>query len=46
VSNRHTWAAIFGRDLAAPEHAAAERRMIVEAVLRYLAPDEPRAPTP
>ncbi|MEK0084612.1 TetR/AcrR family transcriptional regulator [Benzoatithermus flavus] len=39
VSNRHTWGAIFGRDLAAPEHAAAQRQMAVEAVLRYLQPD-------
>lgn len=39
VSNRHTWRAIFGRDLAAPEHAAAQRQMAVEAVLRYLQPD-------
>ncbi len=38
VSNRHTLSAIFGRDLRAPEAAAAHRRMIVEAVLRYLAP--------
>jgi AcrR family transcriptional regulator len=45
VSNRYTWAAIFDRDLASPEHAAAERRMIVEAVLRYLAPEPPRAST-
>ncbi len=36
VSNRHTWGAIFGRDLQAPQHAAAQRVMIVEAVLRYL----------
>src|SRR4051794_28989452 len=33
---RHTLAVIFGRDLAAPEHAAAHRRMIVEAVLAWL----------
>lgn len=38
VSNRHTLAAIFGRDLQAPECAAAHRRMIAEAVLRYVAP--------
>ena len=36
VSNRHTWGAIFGRDLQAPEHVGAQRVMIVEAVLRYL----------
>jgi AcrR family transcriptional regulator len=38
VSNRHTWAAIFGRDLQAPEHASAQRTMITEAVLAYLQP--------
>jgi AcrR family transcriptional regulator len=36
ISNRHTWSVIFGRDLQAPGHAAAQRRMIVEAVLAYL----------
>ena len=36
VSNRHTWAAIFKRDLRAAEHVAAQRVMVVEAVLRYL----------
>jgi AcrR family transcriptional regulator len=40
VSNRHTLGAIFGRDLRAPECAAAHRRMIVEAVLGWLAPKE------
>jgi AcrR family transcriptional regulator len=38
VSNRHTLAAIFGRDLLAPQTVAAHRRMIVDAVLRYVAP--------
>jgi AcrR family transcriptional regulator len=38
VSNRHTLTAIFGRDLLAPASVAAHRRMIVEAVLRYVAP--------
>ncbi|MDO9711007.1 TetR/AcrR family transcriptional regulator [Paracraurococcus lichenis] len=38
VSNRHTLQAIFGRDLTAPAHAAAHRRMIVEAVLAWLRP--------
>jgi AcrR family transcriptional regulator len=38
VSNRHTLTAIFGRDLGTPESIAAHRRMIVEAVLRYVAP--------
>lgn len=38
VSNRHTLRAIFGRDLRLPEVVAAQRRMIAEAVLRYVAP--------
>jgi AcrR family transcriptional regulator len=38
VSNRHTLTAIFGRDLLAPGSIAAHRRMVVEAVLRYVAP--------
>ena len=36
VSNRHTWRVIFGRDLAAPEEAAQQRRVIADAVLDYL----------
>jgi AcrR family transcriptional regulator len=39
VSNRHTLGAIFGRDLRDPACVAAQRRMIVEAVLRYLQPE-------
>jgi AcrR family transcriptional regulator len=38
VSNRHTLGAIFGRDLRDPAIAARQREMIVNAVLRYLAP--------
>lgn len=38
VSNRHTLGAIFGQDLTAPALAARQRTMMVEAVLRYLAP--------
>jgi AcrR family transcriptional regulator len=38
VSNRHTLRAIFGRDGMLPEAAAAHRRMITEAVLRYVRP--------
>lgn len=38
VSNRHTLRAIFGRDGTQPEVAAAQRRMITEAVLRYVRP--------
>jgi AcrR family transcriptional regulator len=41
VSNRHTLGIIFGRDLRAEDCAAAHRRMVVEAVLRYLAPPPP-----
>ena len=36
VSNRHTLTAIFGRDLTLPAVAAAQRRVIVDAVLRYV----------
>ena len=39
VANRHTFGLIFNRDLHAPESTAAHRRMIVEAVLRFLRPD-------
>lgn len=38
VANRHTLGAIFERDLTAPKRVAAQRAMIVAAVLRYLAP--------
>jgi hypothetical protein len=38
VSNRHTLRAIFGEDPTAPGRAEAHRRMVVEAVERYLAP--------
>lgn len=38
VSNRHTLRAIFGEDPTAPGRAEAHRNMIVEAVLRFLAP--------
>jgi AcrR family transcriptional regulator len=38
VSNRHTLLAIYGRDLRTAESVAAQRRMITEAVLRYVAP--------
>ena len=39
VSNRHTWRIIFQRDLSAPEDAALQKTMLVEAVLRFLKPD-------
>jgi AcrR family transcriptional regulator len=38
VSNRHTLRAIFGEDPTASGRAEAHRRMVVEAVGRYLAP--------
>jgi AcrR family transcriptional regulator len=38
VSNRHTLRAIYGRDLDAPGAVAVQRRMIVDAVLRYVQP--------
>lgn len=38
VSNRHTWRIIFNRDLAAPDDAAMQREMVVEAALHYLRP--------
>jgi AcrR family transcriptional regulator len=38
VSNRHTLRAIYGRDLRAGDAVTAHRRMIVEAVARYVAP--------
>lgn len=38
VSNRHTLRAIFGEDPAAPDRAETHRRLVVEAVLRFLAP--------
>jgi len=37
VANRHTLTAIFGRDQASAAVRAAQRQMIVEAVLRYVA---------
>ena len=38
VSNQHTFGAIFGRDLMAPETRARHRTLTVDVVLRYLAP--------
>jgi AcrR family transcriptional regulator len=38
ISNRHTLGAIFGRDPLEPATADRQREMIVNAVLRYLAP--------
>ncbi len=36
VSNRHTWKAIFKRDMSAEKDAKLQKRMIVEAVMGYL----------
>ncbi|GAA3836524.1 TetR/AcrR family transcriptional regulator [Sphaerisporangium flaviroseum] len=36
VSNQHTFGALFGRDLTAPEHRARHRKMIGEMVVAYL----------
>jgi AcrR family transcriptional regulator len=38
VSNRHTWKVIFQRDLFSAAEAAQQREMLVQAVLRSLAP--------
>ena len=38
VSNRHTWAVIFRRDLSAADDALLQRTMLVKAVLRFLQP--------
>ncbi|MEK0084621.1 TetR family transcriptional regulator [Geminicoccaceae bacterium SYSU G07066] len=39
VSNRHTFGAIFGRDLSAPELRARHKRMIGDAIIRLLKGD-------
>ena len=39
VSNRATWQVNFGLDMETPENAAVQRRLTVEAVLRFLAAD-------
>ncbi|MFC5746187.1 TetR/AcrR family transcriptional regulator [Actinomadura rugatobispora] len=36
ISNQHTFGALFGRDLAAPEHRDRHREMIGEMVVAYL----------
>lgn len=46
VSNRHTWKVIFKRDLEAPEDVEAQRDVIVEAVLRFLARGDGGKPRP
>lgn len=47
VANRYTFGALFGRDLAAPEHREHHRKMIGEMVVAYLTGGgrrEPRHP--
>jgi AcrR family transcriptional regulator len=45
IANQHTFGALFGRDLTAPEHRDRHRRMIGEMVVAYLTgagrPDQP-----
>jgi len=36
IANQHTFGALFGRDLTAPEHRARYREMIGEMVVAYL----------
>jgi hypothetical protein len=36
VSNRHTWKVIFKHDLEADKDARLQKKMIVDAVMRYL----------
>jgi AcrR family transcriptional regulator len=37
IANRHTWGAIFGRDMLDPDRRAGHRRMLGDLVLEYLA---------
>ncbi|MFT8245152.1 TetR/AcrR family transcriptional regulator [Roseomonas sp. BN140053] len=46
VSNHHTLRVLFGFELDDPRRAAAQRRMAVEAVLRFLAPLPGELPSP
>jgi AcrR family transcriptional regulator len=41
VANRYTLGVIFGRDMTAPEAVAAQRRMIIEAVLTWVSRSPP-----
>lgn len=36
IANQHTFGALFGRDLTAPEHRARHRRMVGEMTVAYL----------
>jgi AcrR family transcriptional regulator len=46
VSNRHTFGAIFRRDLSEPELMGQHRRMIADTVLSYLMTSDEPAPAP
>jgi hypothetical protein len=39
VANRHTFGALFGRDLVAPEQRAHYRTMLGDMVIAYLTAD-------
>ncbi|MGE0723228.1 MAG: TetR/AcrR family transcriptional regulator [Alphaproteobacteria bacterium] len=43
VSNRHTFGTIFNRDMASPAALAKRRAVVVDTVLRYVAPDARKA---
>ncbi|WP_420847061.1 hypothetical protein [Nonomuraea basaltis] len=36
MANQHTFGALFGRDMTAPEHRERLRRMVGDAVVAYL----------
>jgi hypothetical protein len=36
IANQHTFGALFGRDMTAPEHRTRHREMIGEMVVAYL----------
>ena len=38
VSNRHTWTVFFNRDVAAVSETARQREVLLESVMRFLAP--------
>ncbi|WP_433170463.1 TetR family transcriptional regulator [Actinoallomurus sp. CA-150999] len=44
IANQHTFAALFGRDMTAPEHRSRHREMIGEMVVAYLTGAEHRTP--
>jgi AcrR family transcriptional regulator len=46
IANQHTFGALFGRDLTAPEHRDRHRTMIGEMVVAYLTGAGERTPSP